>query len=200
LEVHKLNDNAEDHRSWEVAGASAAEEIRPEAEKEEQFPQCSKWDADCKGKMEEENHWTSKPKPIRKCKNGETEEDDDEEEQELKVPSCETLRMCILTTLNWVSSLMGMQIPNDVVMMIACPGTSQRRWHRRCAAQRQPTRELLLFFQLMGLGFLPTNPTIQEPYFFWRILYDMTFYIVLIIIGNHIRKTIIWYKSDMGDG
>jgi hypothetical protein len=34
----------------------------------------------------------------RECSKREEEE---EEEMELKVPSCETLRMCILTTLNW---------------------------------------------------------------------------------------------------
>uniref|UniRef100_A0A914NCG9 Ion transport domain-containing protein n=1 Tax=Meloidogyne incognita TaxID=6306 RepID=A0A914NCG9_MELIC len=75
----------------------------------------------------------------QKCeeKNNLIEEDD---ELELKVPSCETLRMCILTTLNWGLRNGG------------------------------------------GIGDVLRSVSPHEPYFFWRILYDMTFYIVLIII------------------
>uniref|UniRef100_A0A914HGQ2 MIR domain-containing protein n=1 Tax=Globodera rostochiensis TaxID=31243 RepID=A0A914HGQ2_GLORO len=67
-------------------------------------------------------------------------EDEEDEEEELKIPSCDTLLMCILTTLNWGLRNGG------------------------------------------GIGDVLRSVGPHEPYFIWRILYDMTFYIVLIII------------------
>uniref|UniRef100_A0A183CC87 Inositol 1,4,5-trisphosphate receptor n=1 Tax=Globodera pallida TaxID=36090 RepID=A0A183CC87_GLOPA len=67
-------------------------------------------------------------------------EDEEGEEEELKIPSCDTLLMCILTTLNWGLRNGG------------------------------------------GIGDVLRSVGPHEPYFIWRILYDMTFYIVLIII------------------
>nr|CAD2169339.1 unnamed protein product [Meloidogyne enterolobii] len=85
------------------------------------------------------NYLKGEEENKQKCeeKNNLIEEDD---ELELKVPSCETLRMCILTTLNWGLRNGG------------------------------------------GIGDVLRSVSPHEPYFFWRILYDMTFYIVLIII------------------
>jgi hypothetical protein len=57
-----------------------------------------------------------------------------------KVPSCDTLRMCIITTLNWGLRNGG------------------------------------------GIGDVLRNVDPQEPSFPWRILYDLSFFIVLIII------------------
>lgn len=47
-------------------------------------------------------NWPQCEKDDQDCANKQLESDDDEdEESEIKVASCETLRMCILTTLNW---------------------------------------------------------------------------------------------------
>ncbi|CAD5219928.1 unnamed protein product [Bursaphelenchus okinawaensis] len=63
-----------------------------------------------------------------------------EKSEEDKILSCETLRMCILMTLNW-----GMRNGG-------------------------------------GIGDVLRNVHPQEPYWMWRILYDLSFYIVLIVI------------------
>ncbi|KAL3082805.1 hypothetical protein niasHS_010607 [Heterodera schachtii] len=70
----------------------------------------------------------------------EEQKEEEEEEEELKIPSCDTLLMCILTTLNWGLRNGG------------------------------------------GIGDVLRSVGPHEPYFIWRILYDMTFYVVLIII------------------
>ncbi|KAI6214303.1 Inositol 1,4,5-trisphosphate receptor [Aphelenchoides besseyi] len=75
------------------------------------------------------------------CQQSNEENDEDKPpDDEDKVATCNTLRMCILTTLNWGLRNGG------------------------------------------GIGDVLRNVDPQEPYFLWRIMYDLSFYIVLIVI------------------
>ncbi|KAI6200598.1 Inositol 1,4,5-trisphosphate receptor [Aphelenchoides besseyi] len=85
------------------------------------WQQCAENDQTC----QQSNDRNDKDKPP-----------DDED----KVATCNTLRMCILTTLNWGLRNGG------------------------------------------GIGDVLRNVDPQEPYFLWRIMYDLSFYIVLIVI------------------
>uniref|UniRef100_A0A7E4V258 Inositol 1,4,5-trisphosphate receptor n=1 Tax=Panagrellus redivivus TaxID=6233 RepID=A0A7E4V258_PANRE len=64
----------------------------------------------------------------------------EEEEEDEKYPACDTLRMCIITTLNWGLRNGG------------------------------------------GIGDVLRNAHPHEPLFLWRIVYDLSFFVVLIII------------------
>jgi hypothetical protein len=71
-----------------------------------------------------------------------------------KVGSCDTLRMCIITTLNW--GLRNGGGIGDVLRQIS-PSVSK-------------------YFNF------DNNVLIQESKFMWRIAYDLSFFIVLIVI------------------
>jgi hypothetical protein len=81
--------------------------------------------------------WPQCDKKDTDCEESRTKSDDEDEN---KVHTCETLRMCILTTLNWGLRNGG------------------------------------------GIGDVLRNVDPEEPYFLWRIMYDLSFYIVLIVI------------------
>ncbi|KAI1708384.1 ion transport protein [Ditylenchus destructor] len=97
------------------------------AHKATSFPQCSKDDANC-------------PIVDQLMSTNSENKRKDQDFDEGKIASCETLRMCIITTLNWGLRNGG------------------------------------------GIGDVLRSVDPQEPYFFWRIMYDLSFFVVLIII------------------
>uniref|UniRef100_A0A914ER69 Inositol 1,4,5-trisphosphate receptor n=1 Tax=Acrobeloides nanus TaxID=290746 RepID=A0A914ER69_9BILA len=76
--------------------------------------------------------------PLLKAEESAVEEEEEEDKEE--VASCDTLRMCIVTTLNWGLRNGG------------------------------------------GIGDVLRNVHPDESHFLWRILYDLSFFVVLIII------------------